>query len=375
DCLAACVGVGDPVPEVKGTCSDDDDVECSSDADCAAGVCVGNTPATTATTGTCADGSETTCTTSDDCVPSCDGFAAASEEVMGTCAGEDTPCMADDACSSTCEGYVAEGPEVMGICSDGMDPPTECMDDSECENMCDGLIAATNETPGTCAYDNATECTAAEPCDSTCVGYVPGNMGAICDVANDCIPGLQCLVVCTGICSLDGTAGLSCADCPVESLEINADNNMGICIDENIPAACDLYNQTGCAAGEACYSVRGGHGCLAAGVQPEGTECKFSNECTAGNMCINSMCLEACDIGAAEGAPESCGVKCNGTEPGTLTPTIWNIGFCKDADPAEPCSFWEQDCAGGKVCYGTVLGEACMTPEGTAGEGAGCSRN
>jgi len=387
ECLPACLGVGDPIPEVKGDCSDDDTVECSSDADCAAGVCVGNIPPTTATTGECADEGDTVCTTDADCVPTCEGFAAANDEVMGACAGDDTPCQADDACTSSCEGYVPVGLEVMGVCSDGKALATECMDDSECTEMCDQLIEATDDTPGACAYDDTISCTAAEPCDSICEGYVAGGVGEICSGASDCVPGMQCLVVCTSICSLDGTAGLPCAGCPAPAdpnlpsgennsfISINADNNMGICIDENVPAACDLYNQTGCAPGEACYSIRGGHGCLGAGTQPEGTECKFSNDCSGGNLCVNSMCLEACDTKADPGAPESCDVKCNGTTPGNLSPAVWGTGFCQDAPPAEPCSFWKQDCEGGKVCYGTSLGEACLTPDGTAGEGATCSRN
>ena len=150
---------------------------------------------------------------------------------------------------------------------------------------------------------------------------------------------------------------------------------MGVCLGDAPPAACNLYSQEGCADGEGCYSVTGGHNCLSAGTIPEGSECKFTNDCVPGSICINSMCVEACNL--AEGAPvdESCEVKCDGTSPGTLSPAAWQVGFCKDAPPSEPCAFWEQDCAGDKVCYGTMLGEACLQPQGTGGEGSTCSRN
>jgi hypothetical protein len=376
-----CEGYVASAPEdMPGVCSNDGVTSCVADGECAV-TCEGYVPGTNETMGTCDDGGDTPCATDDACAEgvTCVGFEAAVPETGGACAGSDAAvqCFGDAECSGACEGFMAAGSEVMGVCSDGMELANSCTTNDDCTQMCEGLIASSNETAGTCAYDGVTECTAAQPCVSSCDGAVAGGQGEICGVANDCVAGLQCLVVCTDICSLDGSAGIPCSGCPIEFMEINADNNMGICITENAPAACDLYNPSasGCAAGEACYSLRGGHGCLGAGVQIEGTECKFSNDCTGGNLCINSMCLEACDQMAAEGAPESCGVKCDGSEPGSLTPAIWGVGFCKDAPPAEPCSFWEQNCTGGKVCYGTVLGEACMTPDGTAGEGDGCTRN
>ena len=361
---------------VQGTCLGGD-ATCMSDAQCT--TCEGYVADADAQAGVCL-GTDKVCNSHEEC-QQCEGYQAeAAEDIPGACADEEAAsCTSDTECAEgiACEGFVSAGSEVMGACSDAMDPPNACMTNEDCTQMCEGLVEASNETPGVCAFDGATECTAANPCVSSCEGAVAGGQGEICSVANDCVSGLQCLVVCTDICSLDGSAGMPCSSCPVESMEINQDNNMGICIDENVPAACDLYDpaNSGCAAGEACYSLRGGHGCLSAGTQAEGSECKFSNDCAAGNLCINSMCLEACDKNAPEGDPASCGVKCNGTEAGSLNPAIWGIGFCKDAPPAEPCSFWEQNCTGGKVCYGTVLGEACMTPDGTAGEGAGCSRN
>ena len=207
-----------------------------------------------------------------------------------------------------------------------------------------------------------------------CLGAGMKRAGEVCDTANDCVPGLQCFVVCTGICSLDGAHPPACSDCPsgVFNERISPDNNAGICLTETIPAACDIFAQNDCPEGEGCYSVRGGHACISAGIKPAGAECNSGNECEPGTICINNACLPYCRNSDDTPMEHRCDVKCPNDNL-TLTPQIWQQGACTNVAPASPCDFWAQDCEGdGRRCLPTVLGESCTPSAGQAMLDAPC---
>ena len=58
-----------------------------------------------------------------------------------------------------------------------------------------------------------------------------------------------------------------------------------------------------------------------------------------------------------------CDVKCP-NENLTLTPQIWNQGACTNVEAENPCDYWAQDCADGRRCLPTVLGETCTNANG-----------
>ncbi len=151
-----------------------------------------------------------------------------------------------------------------------------------------------------------------------CWGLAPGACG----------PGLQCVVACVPVCSTDG-AGVGepkCAEsCEGPSLEVSAPHHLGICVGAEPPAQCDLWSQTGCPAGQACFPVTGGIACLAPGDVDDGQSCAFMNSCHAGSACVGGVCRPLCDAADVDG-PNGCATRCEAS--GVLNPAAWNLGVC-----------------------------------------------
>lgn len=293
------------------------------------------------------------------------------------------------ACSSSAECGLAMA--CFGLTADPTDVCREfCITDADCPEgrQCTMNVTFPGDTSATFCGDPAVGC---DPFDAPATACASGSgcyfaqgstkcmaagalaVGENCQMTpNACAPGLQCLAVCQEICSLDGSAEPKCSACPSGvSMPISAENDMGICLTDTIPAQCDLFAQTGCGAGTGCYSVQGGHGCVQAGDIEVGAECEYSNSCVPGLICVNNVCAPPCSERPDAPAEVACATKCQSFNG--LQPEIWQIGFCTDIEAAEPCSFWAQDCAGGKVCYPTIVGETCLTPGVSGAEGAECS--
>jgi hypothetical protein len=192
--------------------------------------------------------------------------------------------------------------------------------------------------------------------------------GEIChgQGANVCEPGLQCLVLCTKVCSFSDINDdePKCLDtCPSggKFQPINNDNFIGLCLGDTVPQACNLFEQTGCDPGQGCYSIKGGWGCVKAGSTKVGAACQYTNDCAPGTICINSTCAEVCSSHADDKEKNySCDKQCGG-EFNNITPAEWNIGFCTNAEPADPCDFWKQDCVDpDKLCYFVTNGATCL---------------
>jgi len=201
-------------------------------------------------------------------------------------------------------------------------------------------------------------------------------LGEPCEGPNACVSGLQCLVLCTEICSLDGSEGSPCGECPSgeHDARISPDNNVGLCLTEDIPAVCDIYAQTGCGAGEGCYGLRGGHGCLNAGARAAGAVCQSGNQCTPGTVCINGSCLPVCTHDMRRPMDQQCEIRCPG-EFINLTPTVWQQGVCTNVMVEGACDFWNPMCEGGQMCVPTIVGNTCRDAGAMRAENEPCQEH
>ncbi len=301
------------------------------------------------------------------------------------------PCAGDSSCEV--------GHACIGITDDpdGQTCKRFCITDDDCpeDRRCDlnvNFTAAAGElqmsfcgkiTIGCDAFEQpSTVCAEEEACyyfqnSTSCQPAGSLEEGELCGEANDCAPGLQCLVECTEICSTTSAAEPLCNACPSGEFDVlEEDNGLGFCLTDEVPAACNPFGaESGCPGGEGCYLTTGGFGCIGINGEgnPPGSECTGSNSCETGSVCISNICLPSCTVDPNAPAEHQCETMCSSF--GTLSPAIWQLGFCQDASPAVSCNFWDQDCADGKVCYPTSIGEACLDPTGQGSEGSPCSNN
>jgi hypothetical protein len=184
---------------------------------------------------------------------------------------------------------------------------------------------------------SASECGVGNGCYLTSTGtkcMAAGNLGLGQDCygqgPNTCQAGLQCLVECTNICNTNAANPLPpvCEQtCGTSFLTIDYPNSIGVCVTETVPQTCNLFTQTGCPAGEACYAVTGGWACAEEGFKEPGAACVYTNDCAAGSLCVSSVCRKACDLGLGAVAPSACGSACGGTWT-LLAPQAWDVGVC-----------------------------------------------
>jgi len=221
-----------------------------------------------------------------------------------------------------------------------------------------------------CYYGNqATQCSTA--------GVAPAGTDCYGQPFDLCASGLQCVVECQEACSTDD-AGADEPKCSAvcggadNILEVSAENSLGVCLTATVPATCDIWAQTGCQGGEGCYRVTGGIACLSAGDTAIGEACEFTNDCVPGAVCVSSQCQDLCDATENATGPNACDTKCQSSN--NLTPVVWGFGICTDAEPADPCDFWAQDCAdAGQTCYQLQNGASCLATGGSAAKDAACS--
>ncbi len=308
----------------------------------------------------------------------CDGFAEAG---IGEGCDNSVDCQKGMACFSL-------NSDPTKICRKFCQSDSDCPDDRKCTQTVtfgDADFSAkfcSDPVIGCSAFND--NCEGGQACyyasgTTKCMDAGGKEKDALCEGANDCKAGLHCLVTCREACSTHATNDDApkctevCGSGPDDIKELSADNGFGVCVPDEPPAECDIFQQTGCAASEGCYSMTtGGFGCLSAGNKEPGEACTSGNECAAGSLCINSTCALLCSLREADvGKDFHCTEKCK--DNGQLSPTKWGIGFCKDADPADPCDFWAQDCEAGKACYLVTGGGTCMPVGGSIKAGEACN--
>ena len=267
-----------------------------------------------------------------------------------------------------------------------------CHEDQDCgdERKCDLNVNFDNGVSAKFCGDVTVGCNAFEIPSKTCSAeqgcYLANNAtkclpaggldeGKPCQAQgpSSCKPGLQCLVVCTKVCSIIDVSDdmPKCADTCSDFDKVDDGNGIGICVTDKVPAVCDLFKQTGCSGDEACFPVSGGIGCIKAGTAKMGQTCKYTNDCVGGTICVDQLCQEACDAHPDAAAEVSCAKCVNGSQ--VITPQAWGIGFC-NAVPAETCDFWLQDCTkAGEFCYYAGSGATCFKNTKDGKEGDGCS--
>lgn len=256
--------------------------------------------------------------------------------------------------SAPCAGFQECKPG-MGCFGVTGDPQTTChklcIDDGDCpaDRPCVVNVNLSGGVVITVCADPPSSCSPFEPPWETCgpgLGcYVGGPaatkcmvegtlpMGATCwgQAVNACTPAMQCFVTCQAICST--TPGSSdqpkCETACASGMftTVKAAQGIGVCVTSQVPKVCELHGQTGCAAGEGCYTVQGGWGCLEAGKTPKGGECIYTDSCLPGLICVDSACSAVCSL--EPGAPVE--LQCDFMCPGgwaVLEPAAWNTGIC-----------------------------------------------
>ncbi|MBN1772122.1 MAG: hypothetical protein JXB32_12710 [Deltaproteobacteria bacterium] len=143
----------------------------------------------------------------------------------------------------------------------------------------------------------------------------------------------------------------------------------GGCLAE-LGGACNLVLQCGCGAGQRC--VLGGYAeeCVPDGTLPEGASCSYSDDCSAGKMCLPGLddepiCMQFCYHDADCPAGRMC-----------LLPLIDGVGYMVCSPPGDGCDpFTAAGCASGDGCLVMPGGPdtAYCLPAGRVPPGGDCS--
>ena len=338
--------------------------------------------------GDCTD--ENPCTVADHCVE-------------GSCIGDPVECDDDNPCTdNVCtETGGCEYPPVSGDCVDG-NPCTagdhcvdglckgeevacDCQSDEECAqledgNLCDGtLICNTDQIPFLCVVkpDSEIECPEpggqnafclqphCQPASGEC-SLVPDHEGLLCDDADACTVGSQCVEgVCSGGEPVNCNDGNVCTDDSCDSTQgCLHENNAAPCTDGDVCTTADQCAEGECAGGPLL-------------VCDDGDVCNGVETCDPGLGCVVGEKL-ACDDGDACNGQESChpvegcvvgeqlvcddGNDCTGDicvpEGGCVYPNLAGIE-CDDGDACtqldlchdgECVGSGKPDCEDGNVC-------------------------
>ena len=213
------------------------------------------------------------------------------------CEGSPPPCasLTRSECGSVpgCN-LIGEAPPDLGTDAGPSDVDLGSPDSGTMGSMCPA---------GECDYGSNTGCPAGQACylgtggAPVCLSAGTAGMGETCLVQGDCVGGMVCLgsgdsgachrICCGGDDSVCG-AGSSCG-------AIQGIVGVGGCT-----LVCDPVAQSGCAAGEACYSLASGPQCAPPGTGIQGTTCTYQDDCSMGFGCVGDsatgyLCAEYCD--------------------------------------------------------------------------------
>lgn len=240
----------------------------------------------------------------------------------GTC--KDSGLCTDDGDCSALGDFVCEG----GTCVPGV-PKKSCDSAGGCtDGLCvDGECGTCSGDCGggkTCQFDK--HCGKDRVClDGQCVNS--------CSKTEDCASGQ----VCKGqVCAAQAGTCVENTDCSGDKVCVNNTCLESCTTSGKCTSAFDLCSPA-ISVGDTSVKV-----CV-----PDSSaqlECKVTNDCTGGEVCVNGVCRTSCtkseDCAACEDGPV-CG----------------QGGFCMTAEEADPQCAVSADCTGGKVC----LNAQCTT--------------
>jgi cysteine-rich repeat protein len=290
---------GDGFIDPGEDCDDDDEVDgdgCDADCEVEPGWnCVGEPSSCTMGTSECGDGA---IANGEDC--------------------DDDNTANGDGCDADCD--IEAGWECAGspsncnlLCGNGVvDPGEDCDGGPDCDANCNDII------PVSCTLMPQSGCPANQACDiadaagnGACRAITAnGTADSLCNTADTaCAAGYTCVEqsatvdTCTKMCHTDGQCNGAGARCVLELIDGTTGEPIpGIEICTN---ACDPVAQSGCANGLRCiaFSMTDGDAtdCTPPGNRQTDQTCSDTNECIAGDICVdtgtNSFCLEYCEVG------------------------------------------------------------------------------
>jgi hypothetical protein len=289
---------------------------CSSNSNCASGLCGGFPQSLTCIPVTCADGSQDGDETGIDCGGSC----------LLSCTGQgcddSSTCISQDTCMNmTC---------LPNTCADGTQDGDETGID--CGGSCLACIGSACETNGNCASGLCTQD----------LGCVPASCGD--GIQDNGELGVDC-----------GGPCLACSGYPCSD---NTNCASGLCggfptSPTCVPATCNDGMQDGDEGGTDC-----GGSCLLACVdQP----CELQTDCADGNVCTEGVCIPPyCATGGVDGGVE-CGSPCLGCQGDSCATVPCAFGQCggdSEAPVCVPSTCFDQNQDGDET--GTDCGGSCV---------------
>ena len=218
-----------------------------------------------------------------------------------------------------------------------------CKNDSQCPGPCDLTVNFGSGTLVDVCNDPILSCNPfSQDCEQgACYLSGPGTDCLVDGAAGDaepcwglpsnfCKPGLVCGVECTQPCSTNDLTEdqPKCSACPTgAAVVLSPAADVGTCVSSDVPQVCDLFQQTGCSPGDACYVVGGGWACLSAGTTPLNGACVFTDACVPGTVCVNGTCRRVCRKSDTGLEQYRCAAHCPDTVE-ILAPAEWDTGVC-----------------------------------------------
>lgn len=181
--------------------------------------------------------------------------------------------------------------------------------DSDSDSDSDADSDSDSSTDDDCDLLTSEPCAENENCilgfggSTGCVDAGTGVQGDPCTGIGDCARGLHCMPpanVCSRWCTSGGTECPEGSICTLVVLEDPAEPTSPevgrVC---KITTDCNVFDQSGCEAGQNCWVVRPGadpvFDCGSPGAGGQDVECRFLSDCQLGHQCDAKVCRAYCN--------------------------------------------------------------------------------